>query len=287
VADPRTARAGSQWPRHVGPLRVLLAEDSLVNQKLAVALLETQGHFVTVANHGREALDALDAHRFDLALMDVQMPEMDGLEVTGVIRQREKRTGDHLPIIAMTAHALKGDCERCLAAGMDGYIAKPIHAKELFALIEQVLTPCGGGSASEPAGPEAASASTAEVAAMPEPVSDSPGESVIDWGEASRAVRGDPDLLKTVVEVALEEIPKLVEAIRAALNAADGTALRLHAHTLKGSLRYFGSTPAFEQSFRMEQLGQAKDFAEAGQVMVVLEMEVRRIVRGLESRPDG
>ena len=121
-------------------LHILLAEDSLVNQKLAVALLEGQGHTVTVVNNGKEAVAATAAQKFDLVLMDVQMPEMDGLEATEQIRAREQQTGTHLPIIAMTAHALKGDRERCLAAGMDDYVAKPIRAEELFQAIDAIFS---------------------------------------------------------------------------------------------------------------------------------------------------
>jgi CheY-like chemotaxis protein len=117
-------------------LRILLAEDSLVNQKLAVALLQRHGHRVTVASHGLEALAAFDAEEFDLILMDVQMPEMDGLQATAAIRSREKGTGRHIPIIAMTAHAMKGDRQRCLNAGMDAYIAKPIRAGQVLETID-------------------------------------------------------------------------------------------------------------------------------------------------------
>ena len=121
--------------------RVLLAEDSLVNQKLATGILEKRGHTVAIANHGREALAALAAQAFDVVLMDVQMPEMDGFETTAAIRAEEEETGTHLPIIAMTAHAMKGDREQCLAAGMDAYVAKPIRAKELLEAIRAVLAP--------------------------------------------------------------------------------------------------------------------------------------------------
>ena len=119
-------------------LQVLLAEDNAVNQKLAARLLEKHGHRVTVTSNGREALAALDQENFDVVLMDVQMPEMDGFEATAAIRAREQDTGGHLPIIAMTAHAMQGDEKRCLAAGMDGYIAKPIKARELVELLERL-----------------------------------------------------------------------------------------------------------------------------------------------------
>jgi CheY-like chemotaxis protein len=125
-SKPKTAR-----------LRVLLAEDNAVNQKIASRLVEKQGHHVTLVHNGREALAALDRERFDVVLMDVQMPEMDGFETTAAIRVRERDTGKRLPIIAMTAHAMQGDRERCLAAGMDSYIAKPIRARELIELLEK------------------------------------------------------------------------------------------------------------------------------------------------------
>jgi CheY-like chemotaxis protein len=126
------------------PLRILLAEDSLVNQKLAVGLLTKHGHTVIVANDGREAIAVLAAQEVGLVLMDVQMPGMDGFEATAAIRAKEKHSGKHVPIIAMTAHAMKGDRERCLAAGMDDYIAKPISAKHLLARISDVLATSSG-----------------------------------------------------------------------------------------------------------------------------------------------
>jgi CheY-like chemotaxis protein len=121
------------------PLRVLLAEDSVVNQQLAMALLQKHGHQVTVAGDGKAAVEAVADGEFDLILMDVEMPELDGLGATREIRRRERDPGAHLPIIAMTAHAMKGDRERCLQAGMDDYVAKPIRAAEMFRKIAEVL----------------------------------------------------------------------------------------------------------------------------------------------------
>jgi len=120
-------------------LRILLAEDNAVNQLLAIRLLEKRGHTVTLAANGKEALAAIQNGEFDLILMDVQMPEMDGFQVTGAIRRKESATGAHIPIIAMTAHAMKGDEERCLTAGMDAYVSKPIRPQELFEKIDQLL----------------------------------------------------------------------------------------------------------------------------------------------------
>jgi two-component system sensor histidine kinase/response regulator len=117
-------------------LSVLLAEDNLVNQRLVVRLLEKRGHRVVVAGTGLEALKALEKESFDLVLMDVQMPDMDGLEATAAIREKEKDTAAHQAIVALTAHAMKGDREKCLAAGMDGYLTKPIRPQELDQLLE-------------------------------------------------------------------------------------------------------------------------------------------------------
>jgi CheY-like chemotaxis protein len=120
-------------------LNILLAEDGIVNQRVAVGLLERRGHAVVIANNGREALEALEKQLFDLVLMDVHMPEMDGYEATAAIRQSEQQSGEHMPIIAMTANAMKGDRERCLEAGMDGYLAKPVKPGQLFAVIDEMI----------------------------------------------------------------------------------------------------------------------------------------------------
>ena len=121
-------------------LRILLAEDNPVNQRLSVHMLEKMGHLVAVAQTGKEALDALQTGKFDLVLMDLQMPEMDGFAATREIRTAEQGRQDHIPVIAMTAHAMKGDREECLAAGMDDYLAKPINSEELHQVIERVMS---------------------------------------------------------------------------------------------------------------------------------------------------
>jgi CheY-like chemotaxis protein len=120
-------------------LHILLVEDNPINQKVAQRLLERAGHSVTLAANGREAVDHVCNRRFDLVLMDVQMPEMDGLEATVAIRQQEAGTDRHLPIVALTAHAMVGDRERCLAAGMDGYVSKPVQPPLLFRAMEDAL----------------------------------------------------------------------------------------------------------------------------------------------------
>jgi PAS domain S-box-containing protein len=138
--QPRPAspvQSGSSAGR-IHPLHILLVEDNRVNQALAVKLIQKQGHSVEVANHGREALAMVEKSRFDLILMDIEMPEMDGFSATRAIREKEKASGNHVPIIAMTAHAMSGDRERCLAGGMDGYVSKPIQPHRLFEIIESL-----------------------------------------------------------------------------------------------------------------------------------------------------
>jgi signal transduction histidine kinase/CheY-like chemotaxis protein len=148
----RTAAAAAMpaapAPAGPRPFRILLAEDNAVNQRLAVRLLEKQGHTVVLAANGHETLAALQGQTFDLVLMDVEMPDMDGLEATAMIRRREQETGGHVPILAMTAHALKGDRERCLAAGMDGYVSKPIRAEELWQAIGSLASSAAEGARS-------------------------------------------------------------------------------------------------------------------------------------------
>ncbi len=262
--QPGPAQRQRVWGRS---LHILLAEDSLVNQQLAVALLKGEGHTVSVANNGREAVAVAEKGGFDLALMDLQMPEMDGLEATAIIRARERNSGRHLPIIAMTAHALKGDRERCLQAGMDGYTSKPIDAEELFAAIECLV------DRTAPAPPTADG--------FPAPA---PAVSMIDWSTARKAVRGDDRLLDMIVETALGEIPRLLAEIHRAATAGDCQSLRLAAHTLKGSVRYFGAEPVLEPAFNLETMGQKNDLTGASEVLPVLDLAVEQLMVALGER---
>ena len=343
LETPGTLAAAA--PRRLPPLRILLAEDSLVGQKLAVGLLERQGHTVVVANHGREALAALESQPFDLVLMDVQMPEMDGLDATVAIRARERQTGRHVPIIAMTAHAMKGDRQRCLQAGMDEYLAKPIRAKRLFETIGAVLGVCGGPdlgirdsglgevrmqnaegrrqnaegrmqnagekhlhessiinhqSSILPPPPSPLAPPPSSLAPPASPLTPAPGprprpaaDEVLDWSEALRTVKGDRELLKVVVETFLEESPRLLSTIRKALAGSDPSALRIAAHTLKGSMHYFGSIRAFERAFQLEKMGQSANLENAAGALAALEAEMARLLPALldylreDHAPDG
>ena len=257
----QVALADDRESRRVRPLHILLVEDSLINQKLAVALLQGEGHQVTVAHNGREAIDAFERGSFDLVVMDVQMPEMDGLEATARIRAKQRQTGSHTPIIAMTAYALKGDRQRCLEAGMDGYIAKPIRADELFEAIETLF------------------AGSVPAAARPTPVVPEPP--VVDWPNALSIAQGDPAILKSMVEAALEEIPRQMAAIREAVGNHHPAGWRIPAHTLKGGLRYFGLGRAFNHAARLEELAQANRVDDAAAVLVDLDQEIARFLPAL------
>jgi CheY-like chemotaxis protein len=194
--------------------------------------------------------------------MDVQMPEMDGLSATTNIRNREKATGLHVPIIAMTAHALKGDREKCLAAGMDDYITKPIRSAVLFETIDRFFA-----DSTKPA-----SETDQEISGP-----DSEREAV-NWPQALQAFEGNRQILKVVVESAIVEIPLMLDAIRKAIANNDAKSLRLSAHTLKGALRYFGDSLAFEELRRLEKMGQDDTLSGADAIVAALEPELFRLM---------
>jgi two-component system sensor histidine kinase/response regulator len=242
-------------------LRILLAEDNPVNRELAVRLLEKRGHEVVVAHNGREAMTTLEKQTFDLVLMDVQLPEMDGLEATAAIREKEKGTGAHLRIIAMTAHAMKGDRERCLAAGMDGYVSKPIETKELFEAIE--------GAAAAPAAPKAPSGET-----MTAPVK---------MEEALSRVEGDRQLLADMARLFLEDGPRLLSEVREAAARRDAKALERASHALKSSVGNFAAHPACDAALKLEMIGRDGDLAGADAACRSLGQELARLWPALEA----
>ncbi len=250
-----------------GPLQILLAEDSLVNQKLAVGLLERQGHTVDIANDGKEAINKLTHDNYDLILMDVQMPELDGLEATRIIRALEKKGGRHVPIIAMTAHAMRGDRERCLAAGMDDYVAKPIRVQQLLETIDDVLGKPRTGATDQP---------------PPMPDVD-----VLDWSAALSGVNNDVDLLKEVIDAFLDEGPKLLGDIRRAIDQSRADELRRAAHTLKGSMRFFGAHLAYEHALQLEMRGKEGNLDHVDEPFAVLDSEMQRLIPVLNDYVGG
>jgi CheY-like chemotaxis protein len=264
-------------PADFAPRRVLLAEDGLVNQKVAVILLERRGHSVSIANTGEEVLQALERERFDLVLMDVQMPVMDGFEATSAIREREKSAGGHLPIIAMTAHAMKGDRERCLNAGMDGYLSKPFRPVELFRAVEQFKAQGkegqGGWGRHKPARRKGSKAEK-----IPEA-----GLSAFNRAESLHRVGGSVEILKELVALFSDECPKQMDRIEQAYREGDMLGLSRAAHALKSSVAIFASQRAHAAALRIEVMGREGDASDFPEAWEKLQQEVERLKEALAS----
>ena len=233
-------------------LCILVAEDNPVNQALIVRVLQKQGHVPQLASNGREAVAMAAAGRFDLAFMDVQMPEMDGFAATATIREREKGGSAHLPIIAMTAHALKGDEERCLAAGMDGYISKPVN----FSKIQQALD------------------GVRSHARTPAPV--------WDKALALSGVGGDEQLLREIAQLFLKECPQAVSDLHRVLAGRDAATLGRIAHRLKGEVGCFGAEQSLLALTRLEEDAGQPDFARLSRAVENVERELAGLRQALE-----
>jgi CheY-like chemotaxis protein/HPt (histidine-containing phosphotransfer) domain-containing protein len=242
-------------------LQVLVAEDNQVNQLVATRIFEKLGYQVTVVNNGREAVSAVQNHKFDLVAMDVQMPEMDGLEATAAIRAWEKTTRSHTLIVAMTAHAMKGDRERCLAAGMDGYASKPIRMKELQDVIDELTQ-------------------SERSSQVPEPTSDSEAD-VIDEAALLAGIDGNSQILREIVRLFLGDFPQRLAEIKQAINRGDGEAVARAAHTLKGSAGNFAAKTVFAAAQNMEALGKSGDLGVAKQAFRTLEAELAHLAARL------
>ncbi len=249
-------------------LHILLTEDNAINQRLAVRILEKRGHTVRVAGNGKEALAALEGEAIDLILMDVQMPEMDGFEATAAIRKKERATNTHIPIIAMTAHAMIGDRERCLAAGMDAYVSKPLQVQQLFELIDSMVPTLA-----------AAEAGTAGQAVPVEPV--------FDEHVALARVEGDRELLQELIGLFFDGTPGLLAEIQGSIEHRDANSLMQAAHTLKGAVGNFGAKVAFDAALRLELMGRGGDFTNAEELYAELTKEVARLERALAAFRQG
>jgi PAS domain S-box-containing protein len=253
-------------------LRVLLAEDNVVNRRVAMGLLEKRGYEVLVATNGREALAILESEAVDAVLMDVQMPEMGGIEATAVIRAGERTRGGHLPIIAMTAHAMKGDRERCLDAGMDDYISKPVKPSDLYAAIERAV-PRPAGATREPEPTTNGAGETVTEADETTAGADAP---VVERDRLLERLEGDTDLLEEIVGLYMQTCPDLVRDLREAVTRADAPALCRAAHALKGMVSHFGAPQATAALVALEAMG--RDARLAG-LEVALERALREIDR--------
>jgi two-component system, sensor histidine kinase and response regulator len=267
-------------------LRVLLAEDNVVNQRLAVRLLEKLGHSVTVASSGIEALAALERGSFDVVLMDVHMPEMDGLEATAMIREKERRASPagtvHQPIVALTASAMKGDQERCLEAGMDAYVSKPVRADELVSTIERLISLERGAEGDGETGRQRDGETEGRRDRGTERRSvegddDQDVPVVLDLSALLGQLEGDRELLREMVDLFLEDSPELLSRIRDAVRRGDAADLERAAHTLKGSVSNFRARAAAHAALRLEMIGRSGDLAEAEAALADLEQELERL----------
>ena len=261
-----------RFPR-VASRRILLAEDSVVNQRVAVGFLTKWGHQVVIANHGQEAVERWRREPFDVVLMDVQMPEMNGYDATAAIRCLEAGTGRRTPIFAMTAEAMKGDRERCLAAGMDDYLSKPIDPEALFQAV-----------ASAPANVLVAATVIAEPITTSVSVADAAppaADGIIDWAQARKNTGHDAKLLEEIVRIFLEECPHTLIEIRHAIATTDGAQLRRAAHMMKGSAAIFGALPVVDAALRLEMMGRENNFSTATAALDLLESRTAQLMKTL------
>jgi PAS domain S-box-containing protein len=272
-ATPAPARrARTREPRRApvrtkAGLRVLVAEDNATNQKLVSAMLTQHGHTVSVVGNGRLAVERAVQQPFDLILMDVQMPEMSGLEATTEIRKQEETTGRHLPIVALTARAMAGDREQCLAAGMDAYVSKPLKASELFAAIEAVLV------------------GTPPATTVESPDADAAAQS-IDVSALLDGFGGRSDLVSEVIDVFLTDAPAMLTRLRNAALAGDVKELAAAAHGLKGSAGLFSQGEAYERVRALEMRARAGDGSGAIAASEALEASVSRLLAELRAVRD-
>ncbi len=260
----RARRTRLASPPAVRSLRVLVAEDNLTNRKLVVALLKQRGHRVVTVGNGRQAVDKAAERAFDVILMDVQMPEMGGLEATAAIRARETEAGEHTPIVALTAHAMAGDREQCLAAGMDAYVSKPLRPEELFSTIDALCATHGA-------------ARTAPASAIRTPES----ERAVDAAALLAGVRGNSALLDQVVGVFLADAPNLLARMRDAARARDAGELAAAAHAVKGAVGLFSQGEAYQGVRRLELMARDGRLADVDAICAEVEGTVASLMAEL------
>ncbi len=260
------ANGATSLPIAARSLRVLLAEDNTVNQRLAVRLLEKRGHAAAVVGNGRDALAALEREEFDVVLMDVQMPEMDGFEATAAIRAQEQKTGAHLPIVAMTAHAMQGDRERCLQAGMDDYLSKPLQPQQMMDVVENLVLHIGNDAA-------------ADKRELP--------DMVFDESTALERVFNDRELLGEMIGLFFEEAPRLMAQMQDSIAAGEAQGLERAAHSLKGAAGSIGAADVMGLARALEEMGRAAELAEASSAYARLEAGMVQLEHLLKAFANG
>jgi CheY-like chemotaxis protein len=258
-----------------------LAEDNPINQRVAVEFLRTRGHQVQVAEDGMQAVDAVANASFDLVLMDVQMPKMDGFEATRTIRETEAGSARHLPIIAMTASAMRGDRDRCLAAGMDGYVAKPIDPDELFRAVESVAVAeandrhgpshrTGTGS-----GSHAQTSMTFGAARPTGPTTDPP---LLDWQRVVQRIPGGESFARDLAGILVKQSPMLLEQIAESAKDGDAETMARAAHTLKGSMLIFKVEPLIKLTQVLEVTAKREQFDQAAPLVEQLRRGLNQLL---------
>ena len=279
----------------VAPRKILLAEDGLVNQRVALGFLERWGHQVVVVESGLQAIEAVQREPFDLVLMDVQMPEMNGFEATKVIRWSEEGTGRHIPIVAVTAEAMKGDREKCLEVGMDDYIAKPLDPESLRRVIAHVPARVLSGAADEPASHASAGGSGTDDAwqpvpgpaefdappVRPAPTAAPPQPQAPEWAALLSRCGDDEDLARELVDMFLQEAPRLLLDLQTGIRNADAALVARAAHTLKSSAGYFGDEPLVTRARELETTAAAGDLTRASSLHDQLTTTVERLLERL------
>jgi signal transduction histidine kinase/CheY-like chemotaxis protein/HPt (histidine-containing phosphotransfer) domain-containing protein len=273
IAVPESSSSEEAPPREVTArreLHILLAEDNRVNQAVASRILAKLGHILVIANNGLEAIEQLKQQAFDLVLMDVQMPEMDGILATKVIREHEKSTHDHIPIIAMTAHAMTGDRARCLAAGMDGFVTKPITPEEVDAAILAALNDTS--KVDRDMGADKHQEKATEGSELP-----------WDLSMTLEQLGGDETLLQEVIDIFLEEAPKHLAALRLAVEQGIAETVETTAHTLKGEFGYLCVPGISQRASQIEQMGRSNDIRGAAGLLPQFELDIRSLFAAIRS----
>jgi two-component system, sensor histidine kinase and response regulator len=290
-ADLRRCATGP----HVRGLRVLVAEDNAINQKLMRRWLERQAHRVHIVENGKAAVAALETEQYDVALLDVEMPEMDGIQAARAVRARERREGGHVPLIVVTAYAMKGDRERCLRAGFDGYVSKPVQVEELYDMIDRLAQPSslvdddparvwlGPAPTSISPVPASSAGDEAPISVGSDRLDRSSGSSpslrpMFNRTKALERTGGDADLLRELAEVFLDECPRWLADIGEAIDAGDARKLQRAAHTLKGGVDSFGARSAFEAALSLEKMARTSELGGSAEAYFALRAQVDRLV---------
>jgi signal transduction histidine kinase/DNA-binding NarL/FixJ family response regulator len=252
----------------IRPLRILLVEDEFINKKVAVRMLTNQGHEVTLASNGSEAVELFNTDQFDIIFMDIQMPEMDGVQATAAIRGLERQWGNktHIPIVAMTAYAMKGDRERLMSSGMDEYVSKPLDSEELTALLRKIFSEEPGY--------------TKEEEESKEQQKDVMASAYLD--QLLNVCQGDVETVKAVISCFLENGAQYMRNIEQAVEQSDANHLKLSAHRLKGAAAYFGNKIVVEYAAQLENMGSNEQLIDVNQVFAQLKIAIGELEQGLQ-----